>query len=428
MIQRIILVQLHSGGRVKFIILECVGDKVTRQWGLVDGKTQTTSNTYNYINKGKSNELSPAQAAEADYYRLIDTKKKEGYIEVDDLDNIPKLAGPDMDFDNLPVQFCCSKPYINITEKKCRGLIATDDAGFFIKENGSCHFALISPDDEVKIYTRRIDDHTVKYPKLVEAIKGIGFMPNTLLALELGVDAIDEFDTHMKRFKRFQSISKSDTVKGKVKDDITKTLQLQEESPVVALLFNILFLDGEDYTSRPYRYVLNVLKDAAHRDLTNTIRAPERMKFSSYDEAYSWAEAHLDTVEGFVLWNMSENAEITYNGKPNRRACYKVKAVREDDVIAYDWQEGTGAKQGKVGSLLIGKYNKELTEIIPMGRVGSGLKIKQGECEIDYWDLPCVIEINYDQRFETGNYQFPRFSKIHESKLPIEVIVNDDGF
>jgi ATP-dependent DNA ligase len=193
-------------------------------------------------------------------------------------------------------------------------------------------------------------------------------------------------------------------------------------------LFNILFLNGEDYTTRPYRYILKLLKEAADRDVTNTIRAPEEVKFNSYSDAIKWAENNINDVEGLVLWKMDENAEITYNGKPSRRACYKLKAVKETDVIAYDYLEGSGAKQGKVGSLLIGKYNKELTEIVPMGRVGSGLKIKQGECEIDYWDFPCVIEINYDQRFETGNFQFPRFSKIHESKLPIEVVVDDDGF
>jgi ATP-dependent DNA ligase len=123
---------------------------------------------------------------------------------------------------------------------------------------------------------------------------------------------------------------------------------------------------------------------------------------------------------------MEENAEITYNGKPSRRACYKLKATREDDVVAYGWEEGSGAKQGKVGSLLIGKYNSE-GKIVPLGKVGSGLKIKQGECEIDYWEFPCVIEIEYEQRFPTGSYQFPRFSKKHGEKVPSEVILDQNG-
>ena len=426
--QETILVQLHSGGRVKFIILECAGDTVVRRWGLIGGKVQTTSNTYNYINKGKSNELSPAQAAEADYYRLIETKKKEGYIEVDDLDNIPSLEDPNMTFDTLPTQFCCSKPHTSIKESVCNKLIEDDEAKFYVKENGSCSFALITSTGDIKIYTRRLDECTVKYPKLVEAIRGIDFMPKTLLALELCIDPTEEFNTHIKRFKRLQSISKSDTVGGNVKDDITKTLQLQEETPVTALLFNILFLDGENYTTRSYRYIIKLLEEAASRDVTKTIRSPKEVLLNSHSEAMAWLKKNTGLVEGLVLWKMDENAEITYNGKTNRRACWKVKEVLDDDVIAYGWQEGTGFKQGKIGSLLIGKYNKELTEIIPMGNVGSGLKIKQGECDVDYWNFPCVIEINYDQRFETGHYQFPRYSKIHESKIPKEVVINEDGF
>lgn len=428
MIPEIILVQLHSGGRVKFIILRCDHDTVHREWGLIGGKTQTTSNTYDYINKGKSNELTPAQAADADYHRIIETKMKEGYIETDSLDNIPSLEDPNMDFNNLPVQFCCSKPSTSISSKKFNALMKSGNGASFIKENGSHHYALITSDGEVKIYTRRIEDHTRKYPTIVDAVKSTGLLPNTLLCIEFGVDKSEKFDTHMKRFKRFQSISKSDTLKGVVKEDITKTMRLQEETPVTGLVFNVLFLDGQDYTTRPYRYIFNFIKGIESMDQTGLLSAPKQMDFTTYEEAYDWCHKNLDDVEGLVFWNMDENAEITYNGKPKRRACYKIKPVREDDVIAYDWLEGSGAKQGKVGSLLIGKYNKKLTEIIPMGRVGSGLKIKQGECEVGYWDFPCVVEIQYDQRFETGHYQFPRFSKIHESKLPTDVVVDDDGF
>ena len=45
-----ILVQPSTHGRIKFIELTVVGDTMTSEWGLVDGKTQETSNTYDYIN------------------------------------------------------------------------------------------------------------------------------------------------------------------------------------------------------------------------------------------------------------------------------------------------------------------------------------------------------------------------------------------
>ena len=72
--QQCILVQKNSSGRVKYIILTQNLDVVDRVWGLIDGKFQETSNTYDYINKGKANQLNPEQAAEADFDRIIQTK------------------------------------------------------------------------------------------------------------------------------------------------------------------------------------------------------------------------------------------------------------------------------------------------------------------------------------------------------------------
>jgi len=426
-----ILVQKNSNGKTKFIALTLDGTTVHREWGLINGKTQTTSNTYNYINKGKANELSPTEAALDDYYRIIEKKTKEGYIVTPSLDILPDLENNNMDFNNLPVQFCCSKPHTSIPKVKLNKLIKESKVKFFIKENGLCHFILITDNKEVKIYTRRIDDHTTKYPKIVEAVKVIDYPANTLLIVELVIDPALNLP-HMESFNLMSSISRSDTLEGKVKEDVTQTLYLQELHPVKAVVFNVLFHDKQDLTSLHYDDILNLyinyfddyrleLFDAPKQ--TILIR-PFELFFKSYDEAFSWADKNKKQYEGLVVWDISENAEITYNGKPNRRACYKLKASQEDDVVAYDWKEGTGVKQGKIGSLLIGKYSKDGV-MIPMGNVGSGLKIKEGDCEIENWTFPCVIEITYDQKFPTGKYQFPRFNKKHEDKLPLDIRIED---
>jgi len=425
--KEIILVQKNQLGRVKFINLFLEDNTVRRIWGLIDGKTQTTSNTYDYINKGKSNQLTPKKAAEEDYNRIIDTKIKEGYIITETLEELPNLDRNKMDFNNLPVKFCCSKPYTSISKTKLDKLIKKDSVIFHIKENGLCHFILITENSDVKIYTRRIDDHTRKYPKIVKDIKKLNYPPKTLLIVELVIDPELKIP-HMEGFKLMSSISRSDTLKGKVKEDITKTLTLQEAYTVKAVVFNLLFLDGKDLTTQSYNRIFNLhLKKIADHDDIDIV-LPRTISFLSYDEAYGWATTYGIEYEGAVAWLKEENAEITYNGKPNRRACYKLKAVKEDDVIAYGWKEGTGAKQGKIGSLLIGKYN-DIGMIVPMGNVGSGLKIKEGDCEVENWKFPCVIEIQYDQRFKTAKYQFPRFTgKVHVEKLPSEIIVDANGF
>ncbi len=79
--------------------------------------------------------------------------------------------------------------------------------------------------------------------------------------------------------------------------------------------------------------------------------------------------------------------------------------------------------------MVFGSMSMDLEgEMVPMGRVGSGIKIKQGECELEFWPFPCVIQISFDQRFPTGAYQFPRFDKKHEDKIPSDIVVDKDGF
>jgi len=413
-----LFVQAHSSGRIKFVKMILDDDTVHREWGLIDGKIQNTSNTYDFINKGKSNELSPKEAAKADFDRIITKKIKEGYVEVDDLDNLPDFKEDYMDFNNLPTQFSCSKPIKEISKVKFNSLLLNDKLKIFIKENGLCHFILITEDEDVKIYTRRIDDHTRKYPKIVEDIKKLNLPKNTLLISEFIIDPILKIP-HMDAFKLMSSISRSDTLKGKVKEDITRTLFLQEETPVCAVIFNILFLFGANMTDKPYSFILNLIQ----RDMYAThIIPPRELHFNNHSEAVEWAKNNKQIHEGMVVWNIDENAEITYNGKPNRCACYKLKAKEEDDVVAYGYTEGSGSKQGKIGSLLIGKYNKD-GEMVELGSVGTGLKIKEGDCEIENWVFPCVIEIEYEQQFETGKYQFPVFIKKHEDKLPEEITI-----
>lgn len=424
---KVILVQKNSLGRVKYIILLLEGDTVSREWALIGSeKIQKTSNTYSYINKGKANELSPAESAKEDFERIITNKTKEGYAIAESLDKLPDLDSNKMDFNDIPVEFCCSKPYTSISEFKLNKMIGNEKARFFIKENGVCTYILITEDQDVKIYSRRIDEHTKKYPKIVEAVKSIRYLPNTLLITEFVIDPSLKIP-HMEGFKLMSSISRSDTLKGKVKENIDQTIALQEIHEVKAVVFNVLFYNGKDLTDLPYSEVYDLHIEHLKNSKQSTLIIPEELEFPDYESANKWAKKNKLQHEGLVVWDREENAEITYNGKPSRRACYKLKPVTEDDVIAYDWKEGSGTKQGKVGSVYIGKYNHTGDEIIPLGRVGSGFKIKEGHCELDYWDFPCVIEIIYDQRFPTGKYQFPRYSKTHLEKIPSDIVIDKDG-
>lgn len=422
--KKCILVQKNSSGRVKYIILTQNKDVVARVWGLIDGKFQETSNTYDFINEGKANQLDPEQSAISDFERVIQTKTKEGYIIVDSLDDLPDLDSNEMDFDNVPLEFACSKPNTKIDDKKLNALIKSGSLKLDRKYNGLCHFVSINSVGDVKIYTRRIDDHTRKYPSLVKSIKKQNFPPNSLLIGELVIDPLLEIP-HMEGFKLISQISKSNTVKGKLKDDLTKAFDYQKKHKVRYAVFSVLYYGGEQVWKEQYKYIVeNYIHKLPTVYDNDVIFQPEEFTFKTADDVRRRAKEIIEDTEGYVVWDLTQSVEISFNGKPKRRACYKVKASRDDDVIAYGWKKGTGDHQGQIGSLLIGKYDEE-GNMVDMGRCGSGLK--DDECDPDMWEFPCVIEIEYDQRFPTGKYQFPRFTKIHEDKLPEDIIVDKNG-
>lgn len=422
--EKCILVQKNSAGRVKYIILTLNKDTLDREWGLIGGKFQETSNTYGYINKGKANQLDPEQTAKADYARVIKNKTKEGYLVTESLDVLPDLDANEMDFDNLPVEFCCSKPNTKITDKKLDALIKKGKATFSQKYNGLCHFLLITSKGLVKVYTRRMDDHTVKYPDLVDSVRKQNFPPNTLLIGELVVDPLYKIP-HMEAFKLISQISKANTVKGKPKEDLTKSNNYQKEHRVRCAVFNVLYYNGEAVWDQPCGQTLGQFIDPLPYVWDESaIFQPKLLDFETAKEAREYAKENVDTEEGMVVWSLDEPVEISFNGKPKRRACYKIKASRDDDVVAVGYLEGTGDHQGLIGGLLIGKYNVT-GEFVDLGRVGSGLKDE--ECIPSNWEFPCVIEIQYDQRFPTGKYQFPRFTKKHEDKIPTDIVVNEEG-
>ena len=422
------LVQPNHLGKIKYLHLVVEGDTMTSYWGQLGGAEQETANTYDYINEGKSNELTPEDAALSDFQRKKDRKIKEGYKEVDSLDDAEAVAELDeMNFDSPPTSFAPSKPIKTISEPKLQKLIDDNAAIMQVKENGLCHFIIVGSNLEVKVYTRRMDDHTTKYPAIVDAANDLidqgCFGAKTMLMTEFVASG---FDRHMEGFNWMQRISKSNTSKGVCLPSQEKALARQKEHPVRAALFHIPYLNGEKLWVDPYHTVHDeMLSRVSAKSSGATIFYPELVEgLATPEEVDAFVRKREGLIEGVVAWDANAAIEIGFNGKPKRRAAYKYKIVYEDDVIAYDWMEGKGDHQNAIGALWIGKLDHETGEMVKMGRVGSGLK--DYEIDPDDWEFPCVINIEYQQRFPDGPFQFPVFISKHGDKTPDEVTTEDD--
>lgn len=437
---KVILVQAAAKGGYKCIHMELAGDTLAREYGLVGGKMQTTSNTYKALNVGKKNEKSPECVALEDYERILKKKTEEGYREISEQE-FRKISGGEFredhssdldvleDFLNPPRSFTCSKPITSISDKKLDRLILDCQAIIGEKENGLCHWIFVDfPDNHedmgVRIFTRRMDDHTAKYPGIVKAVQALPIGGQTVFATELVINPTG--DGHLADFKKICGISRADTVKGELKfvdGRLPKTEDRTAKNVVRAMIFHVLWLNGQPLWSEPYHKAHNWLtKNIPAKDVGGRLFHQVLENFESAGDLRAGASANRARNEGYVIWDRDACAEVGFTGKPKRRACWKAKPVQETDVVVTELlMEGRGKRQGKVGALQIGAYD-ENGIIVDLGKVGSGLTDESAEP--GFWpELPCTIMIEYAEQFETGKFQFPVFKHIHPDKSPSEVVI-----
>ena len=422
------LIQKNTNGKIKFIQFALNGATLTREWGLIGGVCQGTVNTYEAINVGKANEQSPEEAAEAKYKYIWNKKIKEGYVPTPSLDAISAL--PDflskLDLDNIPKSFCLSKPTAKISDAAMGTLLASGHARIFVKYNGGCHYVVIGPKGNVEIYTRRWDNHTAKYPKIVQTILDEKYPPNSLFAVELCIDPLLNLP-HMTCLKNASKVAKTNNSGGTLKADLTKSHALQENPlySIKAAVFGILYYNGAQLWNQPYEIMLKLIEKIVPLLSTQQlIFQPQNIGLNTVKAVIDAATANQKLIEGFVIWDTTKAMEVTMNGKPVKRAAYKIKIKNEKDVIAYGWENANNKPAGIIGALKICQYDAK-GNMVDLGTVG-GLKPKEGETDPANWSFPCVIEVGYDNRFpETGRFQFGHFNKVHEDKVPEEVEIFD---
>ncbi|HET7486444.1 MAG TPA: hypothetical protein VFJ85_00845 [Acidimicrobiales bacterium] len=196
--------------------------------------------------------------------------------------------------------------------------------------------------------------------------------------------------------------------------------ELQAEVPVVAMPFDLLWLDGELLTALPQRERRQRLEgldlDGPSWHLTPLI-AP-----ASADELL--AACGQVGLEGCML----KRAEAPY--LPGRRSSswVKLKCVRRQELVVGGWIPGEGSRTGSIGSLAVGIYGLDRATGGSDGRLRFVAAVGSGLSEDWIRQLKVVAE-----RLATDRNPFAdRVSGVHflEPRLVAEVgysHVNDGG-
>jgi len=273
----------------------------------------------------------------------------------------------------------------------------------------------------IRLTSRRGNDVTARYPEL----RGIGEALGTIEAVLDGeVVALD--DEGRPSFEKLQSRMHVAAP--------AKVRQLVASTPVVVMLFDLLWLEGHSTLELPY---------AERRRLL------ERLGLSG--PAWQTPPSHEGDGPG-VLRTATElglegvvakRLDSPYRPGERAAAWRKVKVVNSQELVVGGWLPGKGRLADRLGSLLVGYYDAD-DGLRYAGRAGSGIDEaarEQLERALDplrrdtapftnpprlsdaVWVEPqLVVEVGFAEWTSVGSLRAPRFRGLREDKDPLDVV------
>ena len=197
--------------------------------------------------------------------------------------------------------------------------------------------------DDVRIYTRNLNEITEALPGIVEAVRELHVEQVVLdgEAIWMGDDGPAAFQ---------------DTV-----------AQIDADAPpegISTFLFDLLHLDGEDLLDTP-------LEERAARlaAIAPHLRVPSVVTADSSEGGRVLDEALAAGHEGVVV----KDAASLYAAGRRGKAWRKVKPVRTYDLVALGAEWGHGRRQGRLSNLHLGARDPRSGEFVMVGKCFKGL-------------------------------------------------------
>lgn len=279
----------------------------------------------------------------------------------------------------------------------------------------------------VKLESRNLKDFTPRYPELV----GEGAVPASLANRQVVLDGeIVGFDERGRvSFGALQH-----------RMHLTSARDIQHRratNPVAFMLFDVLWTDGEDVTSRPYEERRALLESL---QLTGALwQVPPAVGDDPEDGADLLEASRLQGLEGVV----AKRRGSTYEPGKRSRAWLKVKNQQRQELVVGGWLPGAGNRRDTLGALLVG-YHQPGLGLHYAGRVGTGFTFKVlrdlldrlGPLERDgspfadnprlpsaRWVEPrLVAEVGFSEWTSTGTLRHPVYFGLRDDKDPAQVV------
>ncbi len=237
----------------------------------------------------------------------------------------------------------------NSAEDVAEALSRLEEAAWEYKLDGA-RIQVHKGGDEVKIFTRQLQDVTQRLPEIVEWARQLPVREMVLDGEVLGLRSDGRphpFQVTMRRF-------------GRQKDVAT----IQKDIPLSPYMFDALYLDGTPLIVQPYRDRIRVLNEVAP-----SAKVPQ-IQTRVPDEARAFLQAALAAGHEGV---MAKSLNALYSAGQRGFHWLKLKEATTLDLVILAAEWGNGRREGWLSNLHLGARDPESGQFIMLGKTFKGL-------------------------------------------------------
>ncbi len=222
-------------------------------------------------------------------------------------------------------------------------------------------------DKRVRLFSRNLEDVTHMYPDIVRGVIKEVVADEVILEGE----AIG-FDVDTETFLPFQA-----TVQRRRKYDVEEKAK---EIPLKLFVFELLYLNGDDYTNKPFkerrRALETVIKSSINVAKSTIFKTKEIITDDPKKLELEFEESVADGLEGIVAKKIDgvyQPGARGWNWIKFKRS-YSSKLEDTIDVLVMGYDYGKGKRTGfGIGAFLVGVYDRKNDSFKTVAKVGTGL-------------------------------------------------------
>jgi DNA ligase-1 len=216
--------------------------------------------------------------------------------------------------------------------------------------------------DDISLFSRRLEKISNQYPDAIELLK----------RCVLAEDAILEAECVAVNPDTGEILPFQELMHRRRKHDIAETMK---RYPVALFLFDALYINGEDLTTKPYPVRRQLLEQSIREE--ERIRSAEQVTTDEIEVLENFfTKAVEEGCEGLVCKSIASNSIYQAGARGwlwiKYKRDYKSEMTDSVDLVIVGAFHGKGRRAGNYGALLLAAYNPKENIFETVTRCGTG--------------------------------------------------------